>query len=410
MTPACERNLWTGRILALVGIVLVAVNVRTAVASLSPVVIQISDDIPLSGFLLGVLGMLPPLCFAIFGVATPSLTRRFGLERVLLAALLLLTLGLFGRSFAGSSIVLLAASALAFAAIGVGNVLLPPLVKKYFPDRIGMLTALYATAMSVSTLLPPLVAVPVADAAGWRASFAQWGVVAAVSLVPWVFLLVRSRSGGRDAQVEEGEPAIVNRLWTSPLAWSLAIVFAVSAFNAYVIFTWLPQILLDTTGVTAGQAGALLALYAATGLPSALVVPVLASRYGRVRTLVGIGVGSLTVGYLGLLLVPDQATWLWVACAGVGPLLFPLSLVLINLRTLTHAAAVALSGFVQSVGYSIAAVGPLAVGMLAVWTGGWAWPIIALLVSGIPAAVAGLFVARAPALEEELSRRERRRE
>jgi MFS transporter, CP family, cyanate transporter len=401
---ARTRSLWAGRSLALTGIVLVAVNLRTAVASLSPIVSQIRQDVPLSSLVLGILGMLPPLCYAVFGVLTPTLTRRFGLEKVLIGALVVLTAGLLGRGLATTSTFLIVASALAFAAIGVGNVVLPPLVKKYFPDRIGLLTTIYATAMATSTLLPPLIAVPIADVAGWRISLAQWGIIAAVTLIPWIALLVHPRSIARETQPEQGEPAVVNRLWGSPLAWSLAVVFSVSGLNAYALFAWLPQILTDIAGLDAVAAGALLSLYAAMGLPAALIVPILAARLGRVKSLIAVGIAGLVIGYVGLLLLPGTATWLWVALAGLGPLLFPLSLVLINLRTRTHTASVALSGFVQSIGYSIVASGPLAVGLLHEWTDGWTAPIVILLGSAIPAAIAGVVVARSSMLEDEIDR------
>lgn len=404
MTTGPARPLWSGRVLALVGIVLVAFNLRTAVASLSPILGQLEQEIPLSAALVGLLGMLPPLCYAVFGIATPVFARRIGLEPALVVALVALAVGLAGRGLAPSAGWLLAASTLTFAAIGVGNVLLPPLVKRYFPDRIGLLTTIYVTAMSVSTFVPPLVAVPVADAAGWRVSLGLWAVVALTALVPWIALLVHPHREIPAELPEEAEPGLLRHAFRSPLAWALAILFSVSGFNAYALFAWLPTILEQTAGSTPAEAGALLSLYAAMGLPAALAVPILAERQGRVRSLIAVGVVALVAGYAGLMLVPATATWLWVALAGIGPLLFPLSLVLINLRSRTHSGAVALSGFVQSVGYLIVAIGPLAVGILHEWTGGWTAPLWLLLASAVPAAVAGLVVARPRFFEDERER------
>lgn len=395
------RPLWAGRTLALVGIVLVASTLRTAVASLSPILDRVEQEIPLSTALVGLLGMLPPLCYAVFGILTPVVSRRAGLEPLLIAALVALCVGLAGRGLAPTAGWLLAASALTFAAVGVGNVLLPPLVKRYFPDRIGQLTSLYVTALAVSTFVPPLVAVPVAEAAGWRASLAVWAAFAVLALVPWAALLLHPRRTDPAELPEEAEPGLLRHAMRSPLAWSLAIVFSVPGFNAYAIFAWLPAMLADTAGTSPAEAGALLALYAAVGLPAAFVVPVIAERHGRIRTLIAVGVVSLVLGYLGLLLAPGTATWLWVALAGTGPLLFPLALVLVNLRTRTHAGAVALSGFMQSSGYLIVAVAPLAVGLLHEWTGGWTVPLLLLLASAIPAAIAGIVVARPAQLEDE---------
>lgn len=398
------RPLWAGRTLALVGIVLVAFNLRTAVASLSPILVQLEAEIPLNPAVVGFLGMLPPLCYAVFGILTPMVAKRIGLEAALITSLVALTIGLLGRGVAGSALWLVAASALTFAAIGVGNVLLPPLVKRYFPDRIGLMTTIYVMAMSVSTFTPPLIAVPVADAAGWRVSLGEWALIAAISIVPWIVLLAHPKRKDRAALPEEADRGQLRHALRSSLAWSLAVVFAVSGFNAYAAFAWLPTILHDIAGTSPAEAGVLLSLYAAMGLPAGLLVPVIAVRYGRVRLLIAVAVAAFVAGYLGLLLVPTWATWLWVALAGLGPLLFPLALVLINLRTRTHSGAVALSGFVQSVGYLIVAFGPLVVGLLHDSTGGWVWPLVFLLASAVPAAIAGLVVARPRYFEDERAR------
>ncbi|GAA2039719.1 MFS transporter [Agromyces tropicus] len=393
--------LWRGRTLALLGILLVAFNLRTAVASLSPILGLIEADMSVPTALVGLLGMLPPLCYAVFGIATPVLTRRAGLEPVLVGALIALVVGSAGRGLAGSGWWLFAASTVTFAAVGVGNVLLPPLVKRYFPDRIGLVTSLYVTALSVSTFVPPLVAVPVSEAAGWRTSFEVWAAVALASIVPWMALLLHPRRAAPAALPEEAEPGLLRHAFRSPLAWALAAVFSVAGFNAYAVFAWLPSMLADTAGTSAAAAGVLLALYAAMGLPVSLVVPVLATRPATVRVMVAIAAATIAAGWTGLLVAPAAATWLWVALAGIGPLLFPLSLVLVNLRTRTHAGAVALSGFMQSVGYVIVALGPIAVGLLHEATGTWAVPMALLLATAVPALAAGLVVSRARFLEDE---------
>jgi CP family cyanate transporter-like MFS transporter len=411
VTDAPARSLWAGRTLALVGIILVAANLRTAVTALSPIVSEVSADIPLGALAIGVLGMLPPVCFAVFGIFTPVFTRRIGLERMLVLALAAILAGHLLRGLAGSLPVLLVGSVIAFAGLGIGNVLLPPLVKKYFPDRIGLVTSLYATVLSISTLVPALVAVPVADSAGWRVSIGQWALLALLALIPWVTLLVRERSrhgtplqaSVDDHAVDEAEPAVLGRIWRSSVAWAITIVFTVSSLNAYAMFAWLPQLLRETAGVSAGQAGVLLSLYAAMGIPTALIIPVLTARLKNVGPIVLAGVAAFLIGDLGLLLAPSVAPWLWVAFAGLGPLFFPLSLVLINLRTRTHDGSVALSGFVQSVGYTMGALGPIVVGVLRETTGGWTWPLIALGITALAATVSAVVISRPHTLEDDLN-------
>ncbi|WP_285041893.1 MFS transporter [Plantibacter sp. LMC-P-059a] len=402
------RPLWRGRVLALVGIVLVAANLRTAVTSLSPIFAEIDGDIGVGSVGLGLLGMLPPLCFALFGVFTPRLVRRLHLEPVLLLALGSIVAGHLVRSLAPNFAVLAIGSALCFAGIGIGNVVLPPLVKKYFPDRVGLVTSLYATVLSVSTFLPPLIAVPVADVAGWHVSLGVWSIVAMLAVVPWIELIVRERRDARAAAVTDPEieeprgRVLVHR---SPIAWAIAAVFATSSLNAYAMFTWLPTIVTDVAGVTAAQGGLLLSLFSAMGVPASLIVPMLVARLRNVAVLVYVASACFVLGYLGLLLWPATLTWLWVLLAGLGPLLFPLALVLINLRTASHDGAVALSGFVQSVGYTLGALGPLVVSLLHAVTGSWTVPLLLLLATGALCAIAGRITGRPTTIEADLAAR-----
>jgi CP family cyanate transporter-like MFS transporter len=346
--------------------------------------------------------MLPPVCFALFGLIAPRFTRRLSLEAVVLLALAVMLVGHLVRAAAGSFAVLAIGSAVTFAGMGVGNVLLPPLVKRYFPDRIGLVTSLYATVMSVSTLLPPLVAVPVADAAGWHVSVGMWALVTVLAILPWLRILVSHRPAhpDSDVEVETAQPAMAGRVWRSPLAWAMAVLFAVSSLNAYAMFAWLPQILHDVAGVPPLDAGALLSVYAGMGIPAGLLVPLLAARLRNVALLIYVAVAFFVVGYLGLILVPGTATWLWVALAGLGPLLFPLCLVLINLRTRTHAGSVALSGFTQGLGYTLGALGPLAVGVLHQLTASWTLALVVLTATALAAAIAGSIAARPHYLED----------
>ncbi len=398
--------LWAGRTLALLGILLVAANLRAAVTALSPIFDEITHDLPFGAAGIGLLGALPPISFAVFGLVAPLFTRRASLEVVMVIALAAIVAGHLVRGLSTSFWMLAVGSVITFAGMAVGNVLLPPLVKRYFPDRIGLITSLYATVLSVSTLVPPLVAVPVADSIGWRYAVGMWSVLGVLALLPWLGILVRRPDSRHvDAEVEEPGKAAMGRVWHSPLSWAMAVTFAASSLNAYAMFAWLPQLVHDMAGSDPAQAGDLLSIYSAMGIPAGLLIPVLASRMRNVGLLVYLGVAFFAVGYLGLLFWPAQATWLWVALAGLGPLLFPLCLVLINLRTRTHEGSVALSGFTQGLGYVLGALGPLVVGTLHEVTGGWQWPLIFLLITAAAVAFAGVVIARPGMLEDHVSAR-----
>jgi len=426
------RPLWAGRTLALLGVLLVALSLRTPVAAMSPILDRIGRDIPLDAVVLGVIGAAPPLAFAASGFVAPAIARRIGLERALLASLAAMTLGHLARALAPESIVLTLGSVLALLGVGVGNVLLPPVVRRYFPDRVGLVTSLYATLLSVSTAIPALLAVPVADTAGWRMSLAMWLLVSLVAAVPWVAVLLErrplvpsapaepERTGPielgaielGDAQAAGTEAALANRpassrlgvrMLRSPTAWAIGVIFGSSSLGAYACFAWLPKLLVDHAGVTPVAAGALLALYAFMGFPAGILVPVIAARFPRsVAAMALLGAAFFVVGYLGLLLVPTAAPVVWVASAGLGPLLFPLALVLINLRSTTPRSTVALSGFVQTVGYILGSVGPFVVGLLHDATGTWTVPLVFLLAVVALILPAAAILARNRTVDSEL--------
>jgi len=405
---AAVRPLWQGRSLVLVAIVLMAVNLRTAVAAISPIVPYISADIPLDSVGLGIVGMLPPIAFAVSGLVAPMVARRLGLELVIVLACAAMVVGPVVRAVAGSYAVLVLGSVIVLGGMGFANILLPPAVKKYFPDRIGQLTSLYATIMAISASIPALIAAPVAAAAGWRVSVGMWALLALFALAPWLAVWLRSRREARvsDESISlEAEPELVGRMWHSRVAWAMALTFGFTSLNVYALFAWLPEILRDDSGMTSVEAGGLLFLYAVIGLPFALLVPIIVTRLRSIAPLIWVAFAAFVVGYLGLLLAPTAVPWLWVLLAGSGPLLFPLCLVLINLRTRSPRTSTALSGFVQSVGYGIGALGPLLVGIIHTASGGWAVPLGFLLVTTVITLVVGLLLARPVMVEDELAAR-----
>ncbi|MFF8187238.1 CynX/NimT family MFS transporter [Microbacterium sp. NPDC016588] len=389
---------------AAAAIVLLALTLRIAVASLSPLLTVISRDFPLPAAVVGLIGMAPPVAFALSAVVTPVIERRVGLERLVLIAAVAAAAALGLRAVAVDAWTLLAATAGVFAAVGVANVLIPAVVKKYFPERVGLMTTVYTTTMAVATFTPPLVAVPLAGAIGWRGSFAVWAFVAVVAVVPWVVTSLKARAGRGDA-VEEPRASVLSRVVRVPQAWALVITFAVNSSVAYGMFAWLPTILIDTAGVDAATAGSLLALFSFMGLPVSLVVPLLVARLRRTTPFYVFAVASGLAGVAGLLFAPGAATVLWVVLIGLPPLMFPMVLVLFGLRTRSHETAVALSGFVQSLGYALAALVPLAIGVTHELTGGWNAGLLVVggvIVLVVPAAVV---VARSESIEEAWERR-----
>jgi CP family cyanate transporter-like MFS transporter len=401
-----------GRMLVLAGIVLSAFNLRTAVTSLTPLLDELGRVFGFGATMAGVLGMLPSAAFAAFGVATPALAHRAGLERTALLSMLLAATGLVLRSLAGGTGVLLLGSIVALAGMGIGNVVLPPLVKRYFPDRVGALSTLYITVLQLGTILPALVAVPVAAALGWRISMGAWAVLAVGAALPWIGVLWIERRRGsdlaqcHDAAVAAGDeapelsaPPARGRAWRTSLGWGMALMFGMTSLATYSMFTWLPKLLTEA-GATPAFGGAMVALYSALGLLAALGMPALAVRVANPFPIVLACAGCHLAGFAGLLLAPMAAPLLWVPLVGLGPSTFPLALTLINLRTRTPGGSAALSGFMQGVGYALASLGPLLFGVLHEATRGWTLPFAMLAASVVVMAIGGWQACKPRVLED----------
>ncbi|MGV9852249.1 CynX/NimT family MFS transporter [Streptomyces sp. NPDC003442] len=410
--PRRAASPWRGRVMA-AGLMLAALNLRPAVTSLGPLLEEVRDDLGMSGTVAGVLTSVPAACFALFGLTAPRLARRWGAGAVVCAGLAAIATGLLLRPFAGGTVVFLAASALALAGIAVSNILMPVIVKRWFPDRVGAMTGLYSMGLSLGTAAAAAATVPMTDALGgsWRSGLGVWALLAAVALVPWLFLARAGGSGPEAGGTDTDVPAAAEtaaapadapamRITRSPLAWAMAVFFGFQATAAYISMGWMPQIFRDA-GVSASTSGLLLAVMMAMGVPLAFVLPRIAARLRHQGVLVVIlGVFGLT-GYAGLWLAPAEGAWAWAVLLGIANCAFPLALTMIGMRTRTHAGVVRLSAFAQSVGYLLSIPGPLLVGVLYQHSGGWGQPIALMAGFMVPQIVAGVLAGRDRHLEDE---------
>lgn len=399
---------WTTR-LVIVGIVLAALNLRPAITSLGALLEEVRDGLGMSGTLAGLLTSVPPLCFAAFGSLAPRFARRFGAGAVVCGGMVAIATGLLIRPFLGGTVGFLAASALALMGIAVSNVLMPVIVKRWFPDRVGSMTGLYSMALALGTSLAAAVTVPVTDALGgsWRAGLAIWAAVAVVAVVPWI-PLVRER--GTDAAGSERVPAAVRRqdeelrITHSRTAWALACFFGLQATAAYITMGWLPQIFRDA-GVPAGEAGVLLAVTMAMGVPLAFVIPRVATRLSHQGpVVVALGTCGLA-GYAGLYFAPAGGAWAWALLCGISNCAFPLALTMVGMRAKSSAGVAKLSAFAQSTGYLISIPGPLLVGVLYQHSGGWGLPIALMAGLMVPQIVVGVLAGRDRTIEDEVAQR-----
>lgn len=385
----------TGGALILTAILLVAVNLRAAITSLGSLLDEVRTGLDLSATVAGMITTLPALSFAAFGALTPWLARRIAPARLLLLAMGLLAGGQLVRVLTGSAAVFLTTSAAALAGIAIANVLLPVLVKEYFPGRTGLVTGVYTMALIAGSSTAAAVSVPVAHAFGsWRAGLGVWVLLAAAGLVP--LLLVRPRPAAPDAPDAE---RLAVRPGRTGLGWAMALYFGLQSLSGYATMGWLPQIFRDA-GYHPATAGLLMAGVPAVGVPLAFLMPALAARGVNLRALVLALSAAMGASYVGLAFAPHTMPMLWVSLLAIGQSAFPLSLAMIGMRSRTPGGTVALSAFTQSAGYLVAALGPLLVGVFYEMTGGWRLPLTFLFAAAVLQAFAGLAAARPRYIED----------
>ena len=379
-------------VLLAIGMVLVAANLRPAAAGIGPLIDRIQSDTGLSNGGADVLVALPVLCFGALAPLAPALARRFGTRPSIAGALALLLLGLLVRLLPGVAF-LFVGTAIAGTAIAVGNVLLPVLVRGNFPDRVGLVTGMYSTTLIGFAALAAGVSVPVADAfgGGWRPGLAVWAIPAAVALVVWAPQLARRRDvRGSPADQVAGARSLLH----DKVAWAVTMFFAIQSAGFYATLAWLPSVF-HSQGASTAHAGLLLSIALVVGLIPALTVPAFAARRRDQRAFVCGFVACIAAGWIGVIVAPMWASYLWVVLLGLGQnAAFPLALTLIVLRGGTITSTAGLSTLVQTVGYLIAAVAPFAIGAVHDITGSWTPALFVLLALLVPQLIVGLAAAR----------------
>lgn len=370
-------------------LVLVALNLRPALSSVSPVLAVIQAELGLSATAAGLLTTLPVLCLGLFAPLAPRLSERFDAERTVLGVLLVLAAGTALRGCLGAW-GLFAGALIAGASIGVIGVLLPGIVKRDFPKHVSLMMGVYTMALCLGAAMAAGATVPLQRAFGndWRPALAVWGALAVVAALAWAPHLHLAHRQVR--------PPAGPGLWRNGLAWAVTLYMGLQSSLAYCVFGWLPPILVDR-GLDPLQAGLVLSTSVAVQLTTAFSGPWIAMRLGRdQRPTLWLMLGFSLAGLLGCLFAPLAGVWAWAVVLGLGQGgMFSVALLLIVLRAKDAPMAARLSGMSQGVGYTVAALGPFGVGLLHDFTGGWTavgWFFAAITLA---AAAAGAVAGRA---------------
>jgi CP family cyanate transporter-like MFS transporter len=388
-----RRRTATGTGLILLGIILIAANLRLTVSATGALLDQLGSTLHLSSGIESFLTAVWPLAFAVGGISGSWLARRFTAGTVVAAALAALAVGQLVHSLPDTS-ALVAGSVLAGLGIALANVLLPVVVRQYFPDRFGSVTGMYAMVLSGGAAVAALASVPISD--GFHhvdAGLAVWVIPAAIALTAWFAARPqRAAHPTNAAAAPAGEHLPLRRLARQRLAWAMAALFGLQSMGAYVIMGWLPSVLVSA-GMSESAGGAVLSTVFFINIPISYAVPHFGARMRDQRPLLlGLSAAGL-VGFGGLILAPGSLAWVWAVFLAFAMAVFPLVLAQFPARGGTPQGTAALSTFSQSIGYLLAAVVPLTFGVLHDATGSWTAPLLIVIVATVLQAVVGMYVA-----------------
>ncbi|HEY4281020.1 MAG TPA: MFS transporter [Conexibacter sp.] len=378
--------------LLIVGLLLVALNLRFALTGVGPLVDDIRRDTALSGTAVGLLSTAPLLALGLVSPFAPRLAARFGAEQVIFGCMLVIAAGVLLRWLPPVAL-LFAGSVLAGCAIAIGNVLMPGIVKRRFADRAALMTGVYSAGLSVGGSLSAGLAVPIEDAfnGNWHIALAIWALPALVAAVAWLPQLRVWRPAATSVS-PPARPAV--SLWRDRRAWAVTVFMGLQSLIYYAGAAWLPSILQDR-GLSDGAAGGLLSIVLIVGIPFGLATAALSGRMRNQGVLAVVSCMLPVIGWLGLLLGPDALAVPATVVLGIGvSTAFPLALTLIVLRGRDARQTAALSSMAQTFGYTVAALGPLSVGALHDVSGGWSLPLVVLIALVIPELIAALVASR----------------
>ncbi|MCH7320271.1 MFS transporter [Solibacillus sp. MA9] len=354
----------------MIAIFLFATTLRAPITVVGPITSFIRDGLGISNVLAGFLTTIPLLAFAVVSPFAPRIARKFGMEWTLFYSVILLCTGVILRSIGVTSLLVLG-TILIGVAIAFGNVLIPSYFKLKFPLHIGLLTGIYTVSMNMSSGIAAGISFPIAQSAGWQIALSFSIILGLLTLIIWLPLL-------RNAKVEMHTPSeqtVQKKMWQQPLAWAIAVAMGFQSFIFYCCAAWLPEIFISQ-GLDATSAGWMVSIMQFSQIPMTFIIPIIAEKMTSQRPIVVFFTICYLIGFSGLLFKWTSLAVVWMIFLGfAGGASFGLVLMLFTLRTNTAFEAAELSGFAQSIGYLVAAIGPVLFGLVHDVTDSWFVPL-----------------------------------
>lgn len=368
-------------LILITGVLFVAFNLRPAITSVGPLIGMIRDDMGLANWSVAFLTSLPLIAFALMSPIAPKLANKFSNELILTLGLLVLFVGICFRSIAMMVFIFLGTLLIGLG-IAICNVLLPGVIKEKFPTKVAIMTSLYTTSMSIFATAAAGLSVPLAEdlQLGWQKSLLLWALPAFIGVFLWFYLFRKSDRNKKESTISFYESNKFD-IWKDKLAWEIAIFMGLQSLIYYVTISWLPEMLIDF-GMKKTTAGLLLSYFQFIGIPTSFIIPMLAVKFKTQRLLATIVNLLFIVGVLLIILQPNLAiTIIAITLIGFSSSAnFSLSLTFIAIRARNARDAAELSGMAQTVGYTLAAVGPIFIGFLYDLTHAWLIPLLILIV------------------------------
>lgn len=376
-----KLHITSSALIFVVAIIFLASTLRTPLTGVGPVVSSIREDLGISNVLAGFLTTIPLLAFAVVSPFAPRISRKFGIEKTLFYSIILLTIGIILRSL-GTTSLLIFGTALIGVAISFGNVLVPSFFKLKYPLHIGLLTGIYTMSMNISAAVAVGISNPIAKNTswGWQGALAVSVILTIITLIIW-FPLLRGEKVDLSTLSKSNnttdKPEI--KIWKKPLAWAIALSMGFQSLLFYCSISWIPEILVSQ-GYEAAKAGWMTSVMQMAQIPMTFLIPIMAEKFRSQRPFVYSFTLLYIIGFVGLFLKLTDFTVIWMICIGLATgTSFGIILMLFTLRTKTAYEAAQISGFAQSIGYLLAAVGPVLFGFLHDATGSWDSPNILFL-------------------------------